>query len=78
MVDISARRALLLDALETALKGLATIPQDAHVVDLIVTAQRLQKEVSGWDVSPPTDARVKEVEKEVLALHVGVGEVRRS
>ncbi len=68
----------MLDALDTALKGLATVPQDTHVVDLIVTAQRLQKEVDGWNTHPPANERVAEVEKEALSLHIAVGEVRRS
>ncbi len=67
----------MLEALDTALKGLATVPQDTHGVELIVTAQRLQKEVDGWNTDPPTDVRVAELEKEALALHVAVGEVRR-
>ena len=76
-MDISDRRALLLEALDSALKGLSTIPQDATVVQLIVDAQHLREEVAAWATKPPTDERVAAAEKHALGLHVAVGEVRR-
>jgi len=77
MVDISDRRSLLLEALDTALRGLATVPQDATVVELIVAAQQLRGEVEGWTTHPPTDEQVTAAEEKALGLHVAVGEVRR-
>lgn len=68
----------MLESIDTALRGLVTVPQDAQVTQLIVDAQRLREEVEGWGESaPPPEATIAAAEKRALGLHVGVGEVRR-
>ncbi len=76
-VDFSARRALLLDAIDTALKGLATLPQDADVVGLIADAQKLRGEVERW-TSTPVEEEIARAEKRAWALNVRVADARRS
>jgi hypothetical protein len=77
IVEYSARRSLLLDSIDTALKGLATVPQDALVTQLIVDAQRLRQEVERWGDSAPPEEEVAAAEKRALSLNMGVAEVRR-
>ena len=76
-MEFSGRRAVLVDAIDTALRGLATVPQDANVVRLIGAAQRLRHEVDAWDASGPPEAQIADAETRALSLHVAVAEVRR-
>ena len=75
-MDFSARKALLLDGIDTVLKGLATIPQDAATTALIVDAQHLRREVEAW-TSAPSDDEIARAEQRVLSLHVSVGALKR-
>lgn len=76
-MEFSARRSILLDAIDTALKGLCTVPQDAKVVKLIESAQRLRHDVEAWGTSAPPEDQIAAVEKRALSLHVAVAEARR-
>lgn len=69
-VEFLARKALLLDACDAALRALSTIPQDDATTQLIEQAQRLRLEVEAW--TAPSDEQMAHAEDEALALNVAV------
>ena len=76
-MDRSARRSLLLDAIDTALKALATLPQDVKVAQLIAVAQRLRRQVAAWGEPAPSEDEMTRVEQHVWSLHMAVADTRR-